>query len=89
MRVRIYVWEYHTDPLRLADEINECIKSCENLGDTVLDADVVIRPNEQAAQRMEYLILIKYEGNRRAYVIHPSLDETADPQEDELSAHAN
>jgi len=88
MRVRIYIWEYHTDPLRLADEINECIKSCENLGDTVLDADVVIRPNDQVPERLEYLVLIKYEGNRRAYVIQPPPDEAIDPQEDERGAHA-
>jgi len=71
MRVRVYIWEYHTDPLRLADEINECIKSCENLGDTVLDADVMVRSNPQAQQGIEYLVIIKYEGNRSAYLLAP------------------
>jgi hypothetical protein len=77
MRVRVYSWEYHTDPLRLADEINECIKSCENLGDTVLDADVIVRPNDQAAQGKDYLILIKYEGNRHTYMLPPARDEAS------------
>ena len=65
MKVRIFVWEYHTDALRLADEVNECIKSCENLGDTVLDADVLTRPNPQASHGVEYLVVVKYEGHRR------------------------
>jgi hypothetical protein len=78
MRVRVYAWEYHTDPLRLADEVNECIKSCENLGDTVLDADVLIRPNEQAKHGMEYLVVVKFDGNRHAYLLPP-----VDPAEDE------
>src|SRR4051812_24197892 len=64
MRVRIYTREYHTDPLRLAEEVNECIKSCENVGDTVLDADVVLRPNTRAEHGMEYLVIIKFDGNR-------------------------
>jgi len=84
MRVRVYSWEYHTDPLRLADEINECIKSCENLGDTVLDADVIVRPNDQVAQGREYLILVKYEGNRHAYLIPPVHDDTGPEEADDL-----
>jgi hypothetical protein len=75
MRVRVFSWEYHTDPLRLADEVNECIKSCENVGDTVLDADVLIRPNEQADQHTEYLVVIKYEGNRHIYLLPQVPDE--------------
>jgi hypothetical protein len=78
MRVRVYTWEYHTDPLRLADEVNECIKSCESVGDTVLDADVVIRPNERAKHGMEYLVLIKFDGNRHSYFAPDALD---DPEE--------
>ena len=35
----------------------------------VLDADVLIRPNEKAAQGMEYLVVIKYEGNRQDYLV--------------------
>ncbi len=69
MRVRVYTWQYHTDPLRLADEVNECIKSCENLGDTVLDADVLVRPNEGEVQGLEYLVIIKYESNRHTYLL--------------------
>jgi hypothetical protein len=69
MRVRIFSWEYHTDPLRLADEVNECIKSCENIGETVLDADVMIRPNGEAKEGMEFLVIIKYEGNRSDYLL--------------------
>jgi len=82
MRVRVYSWEYHTDPLRLADEINECIRSCENIGDTVIDADVIIRPNDQAAHGREYLILIKYEGNRHTYLIPPVHDEMTNDETD-------
>ena len=67
MRVRVFAREYHTDSSRLADEINECIKSSEKLGDTVIDADVVIRPNAHVPQGMEYLIIIKFEGNRHSY----------------------
>jgi hypothetical protein len=78
MRVRVFAWEYHTDPLRLADEVNECIKSCENIGETVLDADVIVRPNEQARQGMEYLVIIKYEGNRPEYLLpHADTDEAS------------
>ncbi len=69
MRVRIFSWEYHTDPMRLADEVNECIKSCENIGETVLDADVIIRPNGDVKQGMEFLVIIKYEGNRSDYAL--------------------
>jgi len=80
MRVRVYIWEYHTDPLRLADEVNECIKSCENLGDTVLDADVSVRPNPATAQGLEYFVIIKFEGNRSAYLLAPpgAVDDEVD-----------
>jgi hypothetical protein len=77
MRVRVFTWEYHTDPMRLADEVNACIKSCENIGETVLDADVLIRPNAEAKQGMEFLVIIKYEGNRSDYLLPP--DRTDDP----------
>jgi hypothetical protein len=53
LRDRVSGWETHADPLRPADEMTECIRRCENPGDTVLDAAVVIRPNERVAQRME------------------------------------
>ena len=79
MRVRVFARAYHTDPSRLADEVNECIKSSENLGDTVIDADVVIRPNGQAPDGMEYLIIIKFEGNRHSYFTIEVLDN---PDED-------
>ena len=69
MRVRIFAWEYHTDTLRLADEVNECIKSCEGIGETVLDADVLVRSNPQVTQGMEYLIVIKYESNRHTFLL--------------------
>jgi hypothetical protein len=69
MKVRVFAWEYHTDTLRLADEVNECIRSCENLGETVLDADVLIRPNAQIGQGMEYLVIVKYEGNQPDYLL--------------------
>jgi hypothetical protein len=78
MRVRVFAREYHTDPSRLADEVNECIKSSENLGDTVIDADVVIRPNAQASHGMEYLIVIKFEGNRHSYFAIDVLDNSED-----------
>jgi hypothetical protein len=78
MRVRVYTWQYHTDPLRLADEVNECIKSCENLGDTVLDADVLVRPNEKEVQGVEYVVIIKYEGTRHAYLLPDDPTEGAD-----------
>ena len=86
MRVRVYAWEYHNDPLRLADEVNECIKSCENLGDSVLDADVIIRPNEQAKHGMEYLIIIKYEGNRHNLIIPEDLDDLDVDEPEETGA---
>ena len=79
MRVRVFAREYHTDPSRLADEINECIKSSENLGDTVIDADVVVRPNAQVPQGMEYLIIIKFDGNRHSYFAVEVFDN---PEED-------
>jgi len=81
MRVRVFAREYHTDPSRLADEVNECIKSSESLGDTVIDADVVIRPNGDAPHGVEYLIIIKFEGNRHSYF---AIDVLDDPGEDPL-----
>ncbi len=78
MRVRVFAKEFHTDPSRLEEEVNECIKSSENLGDTVLDADVVIRPNGQVPHGMEYLIVIKFEGNRHSYFAVEVLDDVDD-----------
>ncbi len=68
MRVRIFTWDDHTDPLRLADKVNECIKSCENIGETVLDANVLVHPNEGAPHGMEYLVVIKCEGSHRTFL---------------------
>ncbi len=79
MRVRVFAREYHTDPSRLAEEINECIKGSENLGDTVIDADVVIRPNGDVPHGMEYLIIIKFDGNRHSYF---AIDVIDTPEED-------
>jgi hypothetical protein len=81
MRVRVYTWQYHTDPLRLADEVNECIKSCENLGDTVVDADVLVRPSGGEESDQQYLVIIKYESNRRTYPFPD--DRPGDVAEDE------
>ena len=80
MRVRVFRWEYHIDPLRLADEINECIKSSENLSETVIDADVLIRPNDQAAHGLEYLVVVKYESNRHAFLL-PEDPADREPQD--------
>jgi hypothetical protein len=76
MRVRVYSWEYHDDPLRLADEVNACIKSCEDVGSRVLDAQVLVRPGDSAGAPPAYLVVVKYEGGVENMILP---DEPAEP----------
>ena len=50
-------------------------RTSESLGETVIGADVVIRPNGDVPHGVEYLIIIKFEGNRHSYFAIEVVDD--------------